>query len=208
MKFIQVVKLAVLSALVSVAVVLLAREPVPVRSIVEYPEIHLSAVPATEDSGVASVVESSRQVADSSSASDQSLPSSTTPAPQENAVASTDLEEKYAGMDVGKLMLALQAVMAIHGEDRKRLIDQRWELGLYEQQFVQDGESNAKLPSPRAADGSFPSYGFKTESVAGGTIVKTAILHPEEYPEFAAIERELKWLRARTGAFPPPLAAK
>jgi hypothetical protein len=114
------------------------------------------------------------------------------------------MEAKYAGKDLEHLMIALQGVMAIHGGERERLIGERWDLGLYDETFVAEGAQQPKLPSPRASDGSFPSYGFKTLAAPGGMIVRTTVLQPEEYPEFAAIERELKWLRARTGRFPQP----
>ncbi len=162
------------------------------------------------DSRLASTQQSSRQLAEVPTPPvlppSEEVKSVSTPEIARSAEAPADLEKKYAGKELGDLMVALQEVMATHGVERKRLIDERWELGLYDQQFVPDGAPN--LPAPRAPDGSFPSYGFRTEPTAGGTIVKTSVLWPEEYPEFAALERELKWLRARTGGFPPPLAGK
>ncbi len=117
-----------------------------------------------------------------------------------------DVEMKYAGMDKAHLIAAFEALSPGHIAERDRLIAERWQLGIFDSQFVAAGEN---LPSPREADGTTPGFGFKAEPTEGGMIVKTTILDSITYPDFALLELEVNWLRSRIGpGYTPPESAK
>lgn len=108
----------------------------------------------------------------------------------------TDIALKYANYKRSELIEAYERLSPIHRAERDRLIAGRWDFGFFDVQFLPQGQT---APTPKRPDGSVPSFGFKTQPVEGGSILKTTVLNSDEYPDFTALELEVLWLRSVIG---------
>ena len=99
---------------------------------------------------------------------------------------------KYAAATPNQLRLARIAVEDKLERDRTRITKELFDTGRYQEALVKPEDPS---PLPQATgDRPSVSFGLSMEQVNGGTLIKYAVIEPEEYPDYHSLSMEYTWL--------------